>query len=105
MSAYARAACRSNVTLQDRQQKYTRPAAVSERCSAAATSTLIPQIGSIAVCAAGVSTARLGLAVRRCWMISARMLTAISFGLTAPMSRPAGALSRARRSRGRVAPA
>src|SRR5207245_5322857 len=88
----------SNISLQWRQQKYTARPENSERNFAVAPSTIIPQIGSFesirTVGTAGSVSATPALSLRRCWMISARMLTAISSGVTAPMSSPAGALSR-----------
>src|SRR5439155_16290528 len=87
---------RSNVSLQTRQQKYTVRSPTWERYLALATSTTIPQIGSVASIESAVAGS--GLPLRRCWMISARMLTAISAGSVAPMSIPAGAFSCPRRS-------
>src|SRR5215813_1763487 len=88
----------SNASLQARQQKYTVCSPTSERYLALATSTVIPQTGSVASIESARDTS--GLPLRWCKMISARMLTAISAGSVAPMSIPAGALSRPRRSGG-----
>jgi hypothetical protein len=114
--------------LQPLQQKYIVPPPTSERYRAVATFTAMPQTGSTASGGLGAAltpasdaeASMVGRAVvsrkvaeggreesmtghfsLRCnWMISARMLTAISVGVTAPMSRPAGALSRPKRSTG-----
>ena len=62
----------------------------------AATLTVMLQMGSIdsasAACSAGVSEIPAGLA-RILWTISVKMLSAISSGVSAPMSTPAGYLT------------
>src|SRR5262245_39917629 len=59
----------------------------------------MPQMGSIAS-APGSDAVTSGLWPRATCTISARMLTAISCGVTAPMSRPAGALTSSSRATG-----
>src|SRR5256712_610851 len=103
--ARCRAGSRSNVSLQERQQKYTCCPDTSERYSALPTSTNIPQIGSLTSVTRAAAwrcsvSGQASFSLRWCWMISARMLTAISSGVTAPMSSPAGAFRRARCSGG-----
>src|SRR5712691_8427417 len=103
--ARCRVGSRSNVSLQERQQKYTSCPDTSERYSALATSTNMPQIGSLASVTRAAAwrcsvSGQASFSLRWCWMISARMLTAISSGVTAPMSSPAGAFKRARCSGG-----
>src|SRR5437899_10392417 len=77
----------SNISLQWRQQKYIVRPENSERNFALTLSTVMPQIGSFdSILTVGVDGASAStppaLSLRRCWMISARMLTAISSGVT-----------------------
>ncbi len=81
------------------QQKYTMAPAFSDRWRADATSTTMPQTGSIAspTDSAGPVSSIGPPANEPTWrwrMMSARMLTAISAGVVAPMSRPAGVFNR-----------
>src|SRR5262249_39556538 len=81
------------------QQKYQRRPSASAVCFAPATATLMPHTGSRASAAAATgrlaAPAGCSAALRRSWTTSARIETAISSGVCAPMSRPAGLCTRA----------